>query len=200
MVPTLPAPNAVALRALMVASLPTGLAEHIDRVVAVALGLVRRHHLDERRTLLAAQAHDLLRAVPDAALLADADARRLVVDAVEREVPVLLHGPLAALALAERGWVTDPAILDAVRYHTTGHPQYTREAWAMFVADKVEPHKLARWPALQAVVELADHSLEAAALAYLELARAQATREGWAVHPLAEASRRALHARAAAES
>ncbi len=181
----------------MVASIPPGLAEHIDRVVAVARGLAQRHGLDERRTLLAAQAHDLLRAHSDAALLADADARRLIVDAVEREVPVLLHGPLAALALAERGWVTDPLVLDAVRHHTTGHPQYSREAWAMFIADKVEPHKLARWPALQAVVELAEQSLEAAALTYLDLARAQATREGWAVHPLAEASRRALHTRAA---
>jgi predicted HD superfamily hydrolase involved in NAD metabolism len=191
-----PAPDAAALRVLMVPALPVGLAEHIDRVVVAAGALARRHGLDERRTLLAAQAHDLLRAQPDAALLADAEARNLDIDAVERAVPVLLHGPLAALALPERGWVTDPMVLDAVRYHTTGHPDYGPEAWAMFVADKVEPNKLARWPALQAVIELAEYSLEASALVYLELARAQAAREGWAIHPLAEATRQALHRRA----
>ena len=196
MAQTQPAPNAAALRALMIASMPPGLAEHTDRVVLLAGTLARRHGLDERRTLLAAQAHDFLRAQPEAVLLADADARGLLVDPVERAVPVLLHGPLAALTLRERGWVTDPLVLDAVRFHTTGHPEYRLEAWAMFVADKVEPHKLTRWPALHAVLELAEHSLEAAALVYLELARAKAEREGWASYPLAESSRRALHLRA----
>jgi predicted HD superfamily hydrolase involved in NAD metabolism len=197
MPPNLPATDAARLRVLMVSTLPHGMTEHIDRVVVLAGALARRHGLDERRTLLAAQAHDLLRAVPEPALLADAEARGLDLEDVEREHPVLLHGPLAALALAERGWVTDALVLDAVRYHTTGHPEYSREAWAMFIADKVEPHKLERWPALQAVVELADDSLEAAALAYLELRRTQGSREGQAEHPLAQATRKALHRRAA---
>ena len=197
MVTRLPAADAASLRMLMISSLPHSMAEHIDRVVVLAGELARKHGLDERRTLLAAQAHDLLRAVPEPALLADAEARGLELEDVEREHPVLLHGPLGALALAERGGVADAAILDAVRHHTTGHPDYTREAWAMFIADKVEPHKLERWPALHAIIELAQDSLEAAALAYLELRRVQSAHEGEAEPSLATATRKSLHRRAA---
>jgi predicted HD superfamily hydrolase involved in NAD metabolism len=178
--------------------LPPGLAAHIDRVVSLAGPLATRYGLDVERTVLAAQAHDLLRAVPPAELLRRAEAAGLPIDPVERAEPVLLHGPLGAHELAARGWVSDPLVLEAVRWHTTGHPDYPPEAWAVFVADKVDPHKVARWPALAAVAELAERSLELAALAYIELSAARAAREGWTPHPLAEATRLALRLRLAA--
>jgi HD superfamily phosphohydrolase YqeK len=141
-----------------------------------------------------AQAHDIARAWGDAQWLAEVDQRGLDVLAVERATPVLLHGPLGALLLEERGWVTDRGVLDAVRFHTTGHPDYTPEAWAMFVADKVEPNKLARRPALQRVVDATDRSLQAGALAYLELELEDRRAEGVEPHPLAEETRRSLQA------
>ncbi len=192
-----PFAEAAALRAAMRPELPPGLVEHIDRVVALAGPLATRHGLDVTRTLLAAQAHDLLRAVPPVELLRRAEAAGLPIDPIERAEPVLLHGPLGAHELASRGWMTDPLVLDAVRWHTTGHPAYLPEAWAVFVADKVDPHKVDRWPALAAVAELAETSLELAALAYLELNAARARREGWLPHPLAEATRLALRRRLA---
>ncbi|MDA1062044.1 MAG: hypothetical protein O2895_03935, partial [Chloroflexi bacterium] len=144
--------------------------------------------------LRAAQTHDLLRALPEAELLARAEARGLEVLPIERAHPVLLHGPLGALELAERFRLRDPIVLDAVRYHTTGHPSFGPEAWAMFVADKAEPKKVEAWPALQQVLDLASNSLEAAALAYLDLSAERARIEGWTLHPLAEQTRAALSA------
>ncbi|MBM4414720.1 MAG: HD domain-containing protein [Chloroflexi bacterium] len=192
-----PFADAAALRAAMLPELPPGLAAHIDRVVALAGPLAQRHGLDVARTLLAAQAHDLLRALPGAALLARAEAAGLPIDPVERAEPMLLHGPLGAHELVAREWVTDAVVLEAVRWHTTGHPDYAPEAWAVFVADKVDPHKVERWPALAAVAEFAESSLELAALAYLELNAARGRREGWPAYPLAEATRRALRQRLA---
>lgn len=187
--------NRRSLRALMAAELPRGLMRHIDRVVATAEPLARRHSLDVETALLMAQAHDLRRATPEPELLAEAERRGLLVVEAERAAPVLLHGPLGALELEERGWVLDPVVLHAVRFHTTGHPDLTAEGWAMFIADKVEPHKRKRWPALGTVAELAGRSLEAAALAYLDLLHAQTVERGWAEHPDAEATREALRAR-----
>jgi HD superfamily phosphohydrolase YqeK len=83
-----------------------------------------------------------------------------------------------------------------VRWHTSGHPDYDAEAWALFVADKVEPEKRARWPALAAVAERAERSLEAAALYYLDLRLEEAVATGIAVHPLATLARNALLRRA----
>ncbi|MEK7298825.1 MAG: bis(5'-nucleosyl)-tetraphosphatase (symmetrical) YqeK [Candidatus Margulisiibacteriota bacterium] len=46
----------------------------------------------------------------------------------------------AGPALAQRRWgISDPIILDAMRYHTTGNDQMTPVAKVVFVADFVEP-------------------------------------------------------------
>lgn len=193
-----PAADYHALRILMAPELPAGIVEHTDRVVTVAAELAQRHGIDESRALLAAQGHDLLRAMPPEALLEAAETRGLDVSALERAQPVLLHGPLGAVELERRGWVTDPEVLHGIYWHTTGHPDFEPFAWAMFIADKVEPAKLLRWPALEAVSELAEDSLEEAALLYLALNRRKATREGWETHPMAEATRKALRQRVAA--
>ena len=187
-------PDHIALRDRMAPELPAGLVAHIARVVVLTERLARHHGASPGPALRAAQGHDLLRALPDGELLARAEAGGLRILPVERAQPVLLHGPLGALELAERFGLRDPVVLDAVRYHTTGHPAFGPEGWAVFVADKVEPNKLAHWPALQGVLDLATESLEAAALAYLELSAARAIREGWTVHPLAAETRAALAA------
>ena len=181
-----------ALRARMAAEVPASMLAHIDRVVAVTEPLARRHGADVDRTLLAAQGHDLLRSLTDAEWLARAEARGLELLPVERARPVLLHGPLGALELEERFGVEDSLVLHAIHWHTTGHPEFGPEAWAMFVADKVEPAKLARRPELQRVIDLAADSLQAAALAYLELEAERSEREGFTLHPRAIETREAL--------
>jgi HD superfamily phosphohydrolase YqeK len=111
---------------------------------------------------------------------------------VERGAPVLLHGPLAALELEERFGLEDRAVLEAIRWHTPGHPDYPIEAWAMFIADKVEPEKVRRTPALQAICDLAEDSLERAALAYLDFRLAEAESRAEKVHPMAARARESL--------
>lgn len=180
------------LRRRMAPELPAGLLEHIDRVVVLGGELAARHGLDAERVQLAAQGHDVLRALDDAELLARAEARGMAIEPTERAAPLLLHGPLGALELSERFGVDDEPILHAVRWHTTGHPDFDPEAWAFFVADKAEPEKLRRWPELERVLNLAADSLEAAALAYLELSAGRAEREGWQPHPVALRARETL--------
>lgn len=188
-----------ALRAGMEPELPPGLIAHIDRVVVLAGTFATRHDLSLASVQLAARGHDLLRAVPPSELLVRARAHGLEIDPVELREPVLLHGPLAAIELADRFAVQDADVLHAIRWHTTGHPDYSAEAWAMFVADKVEPEKVQRRPALARVRALADQDLETAALAYLDLTLIAAVEEGWQLHPMSNAARNALLARGARE-
>ena len=178
-------PDHFALRGRMAPEVPTEMMAHIARVAALTERFARLHGADLAAALRAAQGHDLLRALPKREWLRRAEARGLPMLPMERERPVLLHGPLGALELEERFGVRDPRVLDAVRYHTTGHPDYGPEAWSMFVADKVEPVKLDAWPALRQVLDLAAESLEAAALAYLTLAEQRDRALGRDIHPLA---------------
>ncbi len=187
-----------ALRSLMADELSERLMAHIDRVVLLAGELAERHGLDVARVRLAAQGHDLLRAVADAELVERAETRGLEISSVERAAPVLLHGPLAAIELRERFGVTDDVVLDAIWWHTTGHPAFSDEAWAMFMADKVEPSKVSRSPELAAVRELADESLEAAAVAYLDFRLSEAVDRGWQVHPMSILARNVLLSRGGA--
>ncbi len=186
------------LREQMAAGMPAGLLAHIDRVVALTERLAVLHRLDVSLARLMAQGHDLLRALPDADLIARAKALGVVIDPVERDVPVLLHGPLGALEFRERFGVNDPRVFDAIWWHTTGHPDYVPEAWAMFVADKVEPHKVERWPVLQGVLDAAlgtdGHaaSFERAALLYLDLRQDEAVRARLQIHPMANLVRNHL--------
>ena len=182
----------LALRARMAVEVPARMMKHIDRVVKIADRLARRHYLDVARARLMAQGHDLVRAVEPAELLRRAEARGLPIDPVERDEPVILHGPIGALELAERFDVTHEGVRFAIWWHTTGHPDYPPEAWAMFIADKVDPRKVKRWPALAEVRDLAKSSLEDAALHYLDLRAAEAAERRWTVHPMATLTRNAL--------
>ena len=49
-----------------------------------------------------------------------------------------------------------------------------------------------RWPALRPALDLAQRSLQAAALAYLELSIERGLRERWQPHPMAARARNAL--------
>lgn len=185
-------PDHFALRGRMAVEVPTAMMAHIARVAALTERFARHHNADLAAALRAAQGHDLLRALSAREWLAKASERGLPMLPMERERPVLLHGPLGALELEERFGVRDPRVLDAIRYHTTGHPDYGPEAWSMFVADKVEQVKLDAWPALQQVLDLAGGSLEAAALAYLTLTEQRDRGMGREIHPLAIETREYL--------
>ena len=185
-----PEPDAEQLRERMAPELPVAMLAHIDRVVTIARELAELHGLPIARVALAAQEHDLVRAVEPADLLRCAEERGMPILPIERERPVLLHGPLGAQGLAERFDVADREVLAAIHWHTTGHPRYPRWAWAMFVADKVEPEKARAWPALDGVAAIARRpqpaALRDAAAAYLRLSLQRQSERGERPHPLAE--------------
>jgi nicotinate-nucleotide adenylyltransferase len=55
--------------------------------------------------------------------------------------PRLPHGPAAAVLLAREGLSTDPAVLEAVAYHTFGKSGMGPVALAVYIADKIEPSR-----------------------------------------------------------
>ncbi len=106
---------------------------HIARVTALLDEWAARMQLDAAEAQAwhdAGRWHDALRDATPAAL-------RALVHAPELP-DVILLGPAAA-AMLEREGETRVSVLDAVRWHTVGHPEWDRTGRALFMADFLEP-------------------------------------------------------------
>ena len=185
-------PNLESRLRTAVAALPAGLRGHIARVEEEAVRLAPLHGVDPQRARLAALGHDLVRHEPGPRLLQLAAEYALTPDEVERAAPILVHGPVAAAMLLRDYAVDDADLVAGVDCHTTARPGMSALEKVLFVADKVEPHKLAREPALAEVKRLAETDLDAALLRYLDLYVEEALQRRRQLHPRTTAARNAL--------
>jgi predicted HD superfamily hydrolase involved in NAD metabolism len=172
--------------------LPGGLRRHIEAVVAEARRLARLHGVDEERAVMAARTHDIARAMDPEELLRLARELGLNPNEVEEAAPILLHGPVAARLLASRYGVEDEEVLASARWHSAGRAGMSVFEKVVFLADKVEPGKVAGRPNLEEVRRLAETDLDRAVLRYLDLQLLEAVRQGWPLHPDAVAARNEL--------
>ncbi len=106
---------------------------HIERVTSLlrAWSAAMRLTADEANAWIDAGIwHDALRDAPDEQL------REITGD---RETPAaLLHGSAAAIRLEAEGEKRRD-VLDAIRYHTVGSPDWSRTGRALYMADYLEP-------------------------------------------------------------
>ena len=172
--------------------LPGGLRRHIKAVAAEARRLARLHSVDEDRAMMAALTHDIARATHPKELLRLARELGLNPNEVEEAAPILLHGPVAARLLASRYGIEDEEVLAVARWHSTGRAGMSALEKVVFLADKVEPGKVAGQPDLEEVRRLAETDLDGAILRYLDLQLLEAVRQGWPLHPDAVAARNEL--------
>jgi 2-amino-4-hydroxy-6-hydroxymethyldihydropteridine diphosphokinase len=107
--------------------------EHIERVTSLlrAWSAAMRLDADEANAWIDAGAwHDALRDAPEDEL------RKITGD---NETPeALLHGPAAATRLEQEG-EKRRNLLNAIRYHTIGSPDWDRTGRALYMADYLEP-------------------------------------------------------------
>lgn len=94
----------------------------------------------------------------------------------------LLHS-LAGACLAEQLYgMTDPEVLEAIRFHNTGYPGMSRLAMCVCLADFMEPLR-EPFPLLDEVRDLAQVSLEKALLLSLEGTVDHVLSKGWYLYP-----------------
>ena len=168
---------------------------HVTQVAAEARSLAAQHGADRGAANLAALAHDLAAVVSATEMIAVAEDMGLHVGGADRAIPLLLHGPIAAVALADKLVVGDDDLLNAVRYHSTLRAGASTLEKIVFLADKIaydptSPHGGEYLPALRAAPTLND-----AALVYLDFLLDNGWRYGWLLHPHAVAAYRDLTGR-----
>lgn len=112
---------------------------HTLGVEATAREMARRFGEDEEKAALAGLLHDCAKCLPLSQMVKAAKGEKL--DSMMKESKALMHS-VAGMHLAESVYgVTDPEVLGAIRWHTTGHANMTRLEKIVYLADMIEPSR-----------------------------------------------------------
>lgn len=163
---------------------------HVYRVRDTAVALSQLHGADPDQAAVAGLMHDFARSLPGAELLDHARRRHLITDPADEAQPLLLHGPVAAAQLAEQGLVTDPGVLDAIRWHTTGRAGMSLLEKIVWLADYTEPGR--QFPGVDTVRDLARRNVDEALLLALDQSIRFVLDRGWVLHPATVTARNSL--------
>jgi predicted HD superfamily hydrolase involved in NAD metabolism len=107
-------------------------------------------------------------------------------------VPLLLHGPVGAEILRLEDGLNDTSIYRAAYWHTTAHSSLDPLGKVVFLADKLDPQKLAAYPYQAELMELALENLDLAILEFLTREAVSLMSRGQMVHPIVVETRNYL--------
>ncbi len=112
---------------------------HSIGVQYTSICLAMRYGEDLEKASCAGLLHDCAKAMSGDKLLAVCRKNDLPVSPAEEVSPYLLHGRVGAYIAAQKYDVTDPDILGAITWHTTGKAAMTLLEKIVFTADYIEP-------------------------------------------------------------
>src|SRR6056297_2645461 len=112
---------------------------HSIRTAETAVKLCRRYGLSLEEAYVSGIAHDMAREIGAVQVmqLAREDSLPLLEEELLR--PVLLHGRAAAVLLQTSWDEKRETVLNAVRWHTQGHPDMGDLGKVLYIADFIEP-------------------------------------------------------------
>lgn len=170
------------MQQLLQKSLKPGRYEHSLGVAETAVFLARRFGVDEQKARVAGLLHDCAREFRNEDLISEAEKRLIVVEPLERRMPLLLHAYVGSRLVAEKYGVNDNAIEQAIWRHTVGGPQMTELDKIIWFADMIEPHR--DYPEVEMLRGLARTAgLDEMLLVGLTESIAFVLRKGGLVHP-----------------
>ncbi len=155
---------------------------HSLNVLRYALFLAIRHGVCPEKAGLAAILHDCAKNLP----LKEQRELAAAYHEADLSAEKLVHGPAGAQLAKIRFNITDPAVLDAICYHSTGRAGMTRLDQIIFLADKIEPAR--EFADLDQIRQAALTDLDQASLLCLEEVRLQLARKKLPPHPFSLAA------------
>ncbi len=121
------------------AALKPGRFAHSLSVADTAIRLAQLHGEDPLRAEQAGLLHDCAKYIPMDEMRSIALENSLTDDPAFLSSGALLHSVVGAQVALDRYGMTDPAVLEAIRYHNTGCPGMSRLAMCVALADSIEP-------------------------------------------------------------
>lgn len=141
--------------------------QHTLGVMYTAGALAMCHQASIDKALKAGLLHDCAKCIPPEKKIKICKKMQIPISSVEYENPGLLHAKLGAYFAENKYKISDPEILDAIRYHTTGRPDMTVLDKIIYIADYIEPGRR-ELPNMREVRTLAYKDLDACIIRILE--------------------------------
>jgi len=139
--------------------------QHTLGVMETAIILAKQYGADPKKAELAAIFHDYAKFRPKNEM------KQIIVE--QGMNPLLLqfnselwHAPVGAYLIEKEAGITDPEVLDAVRFHTSGRKGMTILEQVIYLADYIEPGR--HFPGVEDVRDLAKINLIDALIASIK--------------------------------
>lgn len=155
--------------------------EHSLAVAKQAEHLARKYGCDPDKARVAGLLHDILKDTDGDSQLQILQDFGILLDTVEKTAPKLWHARAGAAFIEHILGITDPDILNAVRYHTTGRAGMSPLEIVLYLADFTSADRT--YPDVEVLRGLTEENLDKAMHYAVEYTINDLLQEGCAVHP-----------------
>ena len=135
--------------------------EHTLGVSYTAVALAMKYGCSLEQAELAGLLHDCAKSYDDVTIVEKCRKHGVELTESELRAPAVIHAKLGAFMAEHKYGITDPEILSAIAYHTTGKPEMTLLEKIVYIADYIEPRR-DKAPNLPAMRKLAFEDLDEA--------------------------------------
>ena len=112
---------------------------HTLAVAGTAASLAMCYGASVEKAELAGLLHDCAKCIPNKKKIKMCDENGVTLTEFERSHPFLIHAKLGAFIAGRHYGVSDPEILSAITWHTTGKPEMSLLEKIVYIADYIEP-------------------------------------------------------------
>ena len=112
---------------------------HTLGVMYTSAALAMCHGSDIHLAQTAGLLHDCAKCIPNDKKIRMCEKIGLEITSAEKHSPYLLHSKLGAYLAEHKYGVSDPDVLGAIKWHTTGKPDMSLLEKIVFTADYIEP-------------------------------------------------------------
>lgn len=158
---------------------------HTLGVEFTAAALAMKYQSDVTDAQIAGLLHDCAKCLTDEKRVSICEKHQIPMTDIERRNPFLLHAKVGEYLAREKYGITNPDILNAICFHTTGRENMSLLERIVFVADYIEPGRR-QAPNLTEIRQLAFTDLDAAMLKILEDTLSYLRATGGELDPMTE--------------